>query len=119
MRLCSFIAAMMHEGPDTTRRIPATASGICHQESCKKPVTSEAMAVPMTPTARPIAAKTPAKRAASKACCGGVGDGGVGAGGPTSAASARVTDCTSGVVGVTARAAATALLDAATAVSSR
>src|SRR5579871_6547034 len=72
LRLRSFKAATTIEGPEIARITPNTASGICHQERLRKPVTIEAIAVPMAPIARPIAAKMPAKRAASNACAAGV-----------------------------------------------
>ncbi|OQA08471.1 MAG: hypothetical protein BWY66_00975 [bacterium ADurb.Bin374] len=82
LRFLSRMAAMIIDGPETSSIRPKIASGICHQERARKPVTTLAIAVPIAPIANPIAANIPANLPTSNACGA--------AGGPPAADAAAV-----------------------------
>lgn len=60
LRLRSLKYARTMDGPEMRSIKPTMAMGICHQLRLRNPVRTDAIAVPMAPMARPMAAKIPA-----------------------------------------------------------
>ena len=80
LRWRSLRKAISMDGPEMANMMPTMASGISHTGRDRNPPRMEAMAVPMAPMARPMAAKIPANLPTSN-----------GAGGAASALAAAAT----------------------------